>query len=178
MRALNRKLLRDMKRTGPQLAAAAVVMACGIATLTMSLSALASLQRARESYYERYRFPHVFAHVKRGPNALTESIAAIPGVARLQSRVVVDVNLDVEGLSEPAIGRLISIPDAAPFGMLELHLRQGRLPERGRGDEVVASEAFVEAHGLTLGSGVRAIVNGRLDTLRIVGVALSPEYIY
>lgn len=161
-----------------QLGAAAVVMACGIATLTMSLSALNSLENARAAYYERYRFPHVFAHAKRAPAALVERIREIPGVARVQARVVVDVNLDIERLAEPAIGRLISIPDQAPFGMLELHVRRGRLPERGRGNEVAASEAFVDANHLKVGDSVRAVINGRLEELRIVGVALSPEYIY
>src|SRR5687768_10631787 len=107
MRALNRKLLRDVSRMKTQLGAAAVVMACGIATLTMSLSALNSLENARATYYDRYRFPHVFAHVKRGPDALVERISEIPGVGRVQARIVVDVNLDIEGMPEPAIGRLI-----------------------------------------------------------------------
>ena len=178
MRALNRKLVRDVRRMWTQLTAAALVMACGIATLTMSLSALSSLQNARQRYYEQYRFPHVFAHVKRAPESLAERIAEIPGVARVQTRVVVDVNLDVEGLEEPAIGRLISTPDRAPFGMLELHVRQGRLPMRGHGNEVAVSEAFADAHGLALGDSVNAVINGRLEKLLIVGVALSPEYIY
>lgn len=178
MRALNRKLLRDVRRLWAQLLAAALVMSCGVATLTMSLSTLSSLQAAQQQYYERYRFPHVFTHVKRAPMALVDRIEQIPGVARVQPRVVVEVNLDVEGLAEPAVGRIISIPDRAPFGVSELHLRRGRLPERGRGNEVVASEAFVEAHGFTLGTTIRAVINGTLEELRIVGVALSPEYIY
>ena len=172
---LDGKLLRDVRRMWAQLTAAALVMSCGIATLTMSLSTLYSLQNARETYYGAYRFPHVFAHVKRAAQSLVQHIGEIPGVSRVQARIVVDVNLDVEGLAEPAIGRLISIPDRPPFGMLELHVRQGRLPKHNRGHEVVASESFVEAHGLKLGSTVRAVINGRLDELEVVGVALSPE---
>ncbi|HWB19422.1 MAG TPA: hypothetical protein VG711_03910, partial [Phycisphaerales bacterium] len=178
MRALTRKLLRDVMRQWTQLAAAALVMACGIATLTMSLSALTSIQTARATYYRAYRFPDVFVHLKRAPNSLVDRFKEIPGVARVQARVVVDVNLDVEGLAEPAVGRLISIPNETPFGVSELHLRKGRLPEPGRGNEVAASEAFVTAHHLELNSTVDAVINGRLEQLRIVGVALSPEYIY
>lgn len=176
--ALNRKLIRDLLRIWPQLLAAALVMAVGIGALTMSLSTLHSLKRAQAAYYERYRFPDVFTHLKRAPQALAPRLAEIPGVARLITRIVVDVNLDVPGLAEPATGRLISIPDRAPFGLSELHIRRGRLPEPGRAGEVIAGEAFVEAHGFQLGQTLDAVINGRLQQLTIVGVALSPEYIY
>ncbi len=162
----------------PQLAAVALVMAVGIMALTMALSTVASLRHAQDAYYEHYRFPHVFTHLKRAPSSLAPRIAEIPGVSRVLTRVVVDVNLDVPGLPEPAVGRLVSIPGAPPFGVSELHIRRGRLPEPGRAGEVVASEAFAEAHSLQPGATLRAIINGRLQTLTIVGVALSPEYIY
>ena len=178
MTALNRKMLRDVTRLWTQLAAAALVMACGIATLTMSLSTSSSLEAAREEYYEAYRFPHLFAHLKRAPDSLTDRIREIPGVGRVRARVAVEVNLDVEGMREPAVGRIISIPDRAPFGVSELHIRRGRLPERGRGNEVVANESFVEAHGFEIGDTVKAIINGRLESLTIVGVGLSPECVY
>lgn len=178
MTALHHKLLRDLARMWPQLLAAALVMAVGIAALTMSLSTVASLNRAQETYYERYRFPHIFAHLKRAPNSLAARIAEIPGVAAVQTRIVVDVNLDVPGLAEPAVGRLISISGPPPWGLSELYLRRGRFPEPGRAGEVVAGEAFMEAHGLEPGASIQAIINGRLQTLTVVGVALSPEYVY
>ena len=178
MTALNRMLVRDLSHMWAQLLAAALVMAVGIAALTMSLSTVASLHRAQDRYYEQYRFPHIFAHLKRAPASLAERIAEIPGVSRVQARVVVDVNLDVPGLAEPAAGRIISIPPRPPFGLSELHLRRGRFPEPGRAGEVTASEAFVAAHGMEPGATLHAIINGRLERLLIVGVALSPEYIY
>lgn len=175
--SLQRKLFRDLARMWAQLAAVALVIACGIATLTMSTSASASLENARDTFYEEYRFPDVFAHLKRAPNSLAQRIAEIPGVGRVNTRVVVDVSLDVPDLTEPASGLIISIPDRPPYGLSELHITRGRLPDPGR-TEVVASEAFVEAHGFEPGATVKAVINGRLETLTIVGVALSPEYVY
>ncbi|MBX3376116.1 MAG: ABC transporter permease [Phycisphaeraceae bacterium] len=176
--ALDRKLVRELGRLWPQLFAAAMVMAVGVGALTMSLSTLRSLERARDTYYERYRFPDVFTHVKRAPASLKDRIAQIPGVSRVAARIVVDVSLDVTGLNEPANGRLISIPDAPPFGLCEVHLRRGRFPDPLHPGEVVASEAFADAHGFSLGQTLSAVINGRLQTLTIVGVGLSPEYIY
>ena len=43
---------------------------------------------------------------------------------------------------------------------------------------MLASEGFVIAHGLEPGDRVPAVINGRLRRLTIVGVALSPEFIY
>ena len=177
MTALNRKLFRDLFRMKGQAFAIALVMACGIAVFIMSLTTYRSLESARDAYYDRYRFAHVFAHLKRAPNALRDRIAEIPGISRVETRVVVDVTLDMPGMAEPVTGRLISLPESGRGGLNRLHLRSGRYIEPGR-NEVIASEPFVEAHGLKPGARIRAIINGRLDTFRIVGVAISPEYIY
>ena len=177
MTSLNRKLVRDLMLMKGQAIAIALVMACGVATFVMSLSTLASLQITQEAYYERYRFAHVFAHCKRAPNALAQRIAAIPGVAKVQTRVAVDVTLDVAGLSEPAVGHLVSIPDRQGPGLNEIHLRKGRYIEPGRRGEAIVSEAFADKHTLEPGTSVIAIINGKREELHIVGVALSPEHV-
>ena len=56
MRALDRKLLRDLWLIKEQALAIALVIACGVATFVMSLSTLASLARTQDTYYDRYRF--------------------------------------------------------------------------------------------------------------------------
>ena len=110
MRALDRKLLRDLWRIKGQAFAISLVMAAGVAMWITYLSAFDSLQLTQRAYYDRYRFAEVFARLKRAPWQLRERIAEISGVAQVETRVVVDVTLDVEGLAEPATGRLISIP--------------------------------------------------------------------
>ncbi len=111
IRPLDRKLLRDLWQVKGQAIAIALVIGCGVATFVMSLSTLESLVQTRTTYYERYRFAHIFAHVKRAPETLAARLSEIPGVAQVQTRIVVDVTLDVEDLLEPAVGRIISIPD-------------------------------------------------------------------
>jgi putative ABC transport system permease protein len=176
MRALDRKLVRDLWQMRGQAAAVALVIACGAATFVMSLTTLDSLERTRDAYYDRYRFAEAFAHVKRAPHGLAERLADVPGVSAVQTRVVVEVTLDVPGLSEPAVGRVTSLDSAG--GLNRLHLRSGRLPEPGRTGEVLVGEAFFLANRLRLGDTLQAVINGRRQTLRVVGTALSPEYIY
>lgn len=177
MRALDRKLVRDVLQMKGQTLAISLVIAAGVATFVMSLSMLESLERSRDTYYDRYRFAEVFANMKRAPRTLEARIAEIPGVARVQTRVVVDVTLDVEGLDEPAVGRIISVPGTARPVLNDVYLRSGRYIEPGRPGEVLVTEAFAEAHGLREGDTVRAIINARRELLKIVGIVLSPEYV-
>src|SRR5262245_12663109 len=161
-----------------QILAICAVIACGVATFVMSLSALYALQTTQGTYYDRYRFADVFVGLKRAPNALEARLAEIPGVAHAQTRVVRDVTLDLPTLNEPDVGRLIAI---AEHGQIELNgrqLRPARYIEHGRDDEILAAEGFVDAHKLHLGDKITAIINGRRKELRIVGTALSPEYVY
>jgi putative ABC transport system permease protein len=176
--ALDRKLLRDLFAMKGQALAIAMVVAAGVAMYVMYLSNFASLQQTRAAYYDRQRFADIFASVKRAPLRVASEIANLPGVSAIEARVVANVTLDLEQLDEPASGRLISIPPDRRPQVNDLFLRRGRWIERGRPDEVLASEGFVLAHGLNPGDTVPAVINGRLRRLTIVGVALSPEYIY
>jgi putative ABC transport system permease protein len=178
MRAIDKKLLRDLWQMRGQLIAIALVIACGIASFVSMLSAYESLKLSQTHYYEQYRFAQVFTQLKRAPESLKPQIDAIPGVAQVQTRVVVDVSLDIPGRSEPAMGRLISIPERQMPMLNDLFIRRGRYIQPGRDDEVLISENFAQAHRLNLGDPIGAVINGRWQKLRIVGIALSPEYVY
>jgi putative ABC transport system permease protein len=178
MKALDRKLLADLRRMWGQALAISLVMACGVATFVMSTSMLRSLEATRERYYRDYRFADVFLHLKRAPNQLAARVAEIPGVARVQTRVTQSAILDIPGMVEPATARLLSLPDDPTGDLNALHLRRGRLPDATRRGEVVLSEAFAEAHGLQPGDSVQAILNGTKERLLVVGIGLSPEYVY
>ena len=178
MTALHRKLFRDLAHMRGQMFAVTLVLACGIATYVTMRSAFVSLEVAQSEYYATYRFADIFTHVKRAPEALSAAISAIPGVAAVQTRVLMDVTLDVPGLDEPATGRLVSIPEHRAPMLNDLYLRQGRYIEPGRRGEALISEAFAAANHLSVGDTVNAVVNSKWEPLRIVGIALSPEYIY
>lgn len=178
MRTLHRKLLRDLWRMRGQALAIAVVIAGGVATLVMSLSCLESLRLTRDAFYQEYRFSDVFASLKRAPEALRDVVADIPGVRHVETRIAAGANLDIPGYPDPATGLLLSLPDGRNAELNRLYLGQGRLPEAGRDKEIVVNEAFAQAHGFAPGDRLAAVINGRRQELEIVGVALSPEYIY
>jgi putative ABC transport system permease protein len=178
MSPLQRKLLRDLVRLWPQALAIALVMAAGAATLIIGVGAYTSLAETRAAYYERNRFADVFADLTRAPNRLAAEIAEIPGVAAVETRVAKIALLDLPDMAEPASAMFISLPDIAEQKLDLLYLRSGRLPIPGDEREVVVSEPFAKAHNFQLGSTFQALLNGRKRELRIVGTALSPEFIY
>jgi putative ABC transport system permease protein len=176
--SLNQKLVRDLFHLRGQVIAVALVVACGIATYVTMRSSYYSLIASRATYYEEYRFADVFAQLKRAPESLKAEIQRIPGIATAQTRVVFEVTLDVPGLEEPATARLVSIPEWRTPILNDIYIRQGRYVEPGRRDEVLVSEAFAEANELQVGQVLGAVINGRWEEMRIVGVALSPEYVH
>lgn len=178
MRALDRKLLRDFTRMRAQVATIAMVVACGIASHVAVEGTRTSLIRARDTYYERHRFPDLFASATRVPDGLMARIAAVPGVALAYSRIADQVSFLLPGMPEPALGVLVSYParERPPLGTIAL--REGRMFEPGRADEAVVLEAFARAHGLRAGDRLPTVIAGIRRDVRIVGIALSPEYVF
>lgn len=178
IKALNRKLLRDLLAMKGQATAIALVIAAGVAMFVMYLSNFESLRRTQQTYYERQRFADIFVTAKRVPERVAERLAEIRGVAAIETRVVADVTLDIPGMDAPSRGRLVSIPPEGRPALNDVFLRSGRWIDPSRPDEVLVSEAFALSHAFEPGDSIAAIINGRRRVLQIVGIALSPEYIY
>jgi hypothetical protein len=116
--------------------------------------------------------------VKRAPAAVARQIAGLPGVADVETTVVFDVTLDLADVAEPVIGRMIGLDAAGEPQLNRLFLRQGRLLAAGRRHEALVSEGFAKARQLTPGDRLAAVLNGKREVLELVGVVLSPEYIF
>ncbi len=178
IRALNRKLPRDLLAMKGQAIAIALVIASGVTMFVMYLSNFESLRRTQQTYYDHQRFADIFVMAKRVPERIADRLAEIPGIGALDTRVAADVTLDIQGVDTPSRGRLISIPADGRPKLNDVFLRRGRWIDAAHSDEVLVSEAFAIANGFEPGAGIAAIINGRRRMLRIVGIALSPEYVY
>ena len=181
MSLLDVKLLRDLRALKSQALAVALVMACGLAMMIVTRSLMLSLTTTRDAYYERHRFAEVFARLKRAPNSVRDQLAAIPGVATVQTSIAIQVTLDVPGLAEPAVGLLNSLPERGAPVLNLPYLRAGRLPQsqsRTTRSELAVSEAFADAHGLKPGATLSAVLNGRRQMFELSGIALSPEFVF
>ena len=175
---LDRKVLRDLKKMLGQAVAVALVMACGLAMLTMSRSLIYSLESTRAEYYEANRFADVFAHLKRAPNSVADQVRQLPGVAGVQAGLAVSVTLDLTGIDEPASGQVRSLPDHGEPELNRLFLRAGAWLQPGSRGEVLVGEAFAKANQLKPGDHIAMLLNGRRQQFRIAGIVLSPEFIF
>jgi putative ABC transport system permease protein len=178
MRALDRKLLRDLARLWAQALTIALVLASGIASFVAMRGAHASILAERDAYYADRRFADVFAHVERAPLTVRGRIERLPGVARVHTRIVRNVLVPIEGEAMPAVGQIVSLPSHGEAALNPPRLRAGRFPEEAHPDEVLLLEAFAEAHRLGPGSAIDVVLEGTRRQLHVVGIAMSPEYVF
>lgn len=176
MKTLQKKLLRDVQGLKSLVMTLAILVICGVSVLVSSWSAYESLEKARREYYEQYNFADVFVDFERAPSEVLDRLKKIPGIERIEGRIVEDVLLDLKNQMEPAVGRFISW---RPEGELnKIYLRKGRWPEKGMVPQVIVHESFAKAHGLNVGSRVVGFFKGEKTVFEISGVGISPEYVY
>jgi len=167
-----------MLRLKGQIATIALVLASGIVCFVSMRGTYASLADAQLAYYDRFRFAHVFGTAERVPETIARRIEALPGVETVETRIAEDVTIPIDGMPRAPYGRLLSLPASHEPSTNALCLRRGRFPEGGKDDELVLLEAFAEAHGLDPGARLPVVMNGKRRSFRVVGIALSPEFVY
>ena len=182
LKALDRKLLRDLRLMWSQVLTIALVVASGVGGFITTLSAVDSLTLARDRFYANGHFADVFASVKRAPNALVQPLLDMPGVADVQITVEQIVRIELPGVSDPVVGQLIGVDPQVPMRLNRVTVRTGQAlgatALKGQAIPALVSAAFADARGLVPGTRISALINGKRRTLEIVGIALSPEYIF
>ena len=180
MKTLDKKLLRDLTLMWSQALTIALVVASGVAGFITSFSAYDALSWSRDLYYADARFADVFATLKRAPLSLEPQLQAIAGAAHVETSQAHVVPVSIANVVDPIVGLLLGMDPLAPQRLNKVNLRSGRMiGERRNGAmEALVSEGFAVARQLKSGDRVSALINGRREELLIVGIALSPEYIF
>jgi putative ABC transport system permease protein len=178
VRALNRKLARDLWRLRSQVITISLVVASGVGGYIGSLSAHASLAGLRDGYYESARFAHVFAPVRRAPRALVARLRDIPGILDLDMSIVGATTISIPGSVEVMTGQVVSLPPRPDAGMNRVVLERGSWVERDDAQGVLVSRSFAQARGIVPGDRLSLLMNGRQQQVRVSGIALSPAYIF
>ncbi|MCX5772143.1 MAG: FtsX-like permease family protein [Candidatus Hydrogenedentes bacterium] len=178
MRVLNKKLVRDIYRARGQSAAVTAVILVGIASYITMASAYRNLLLTRDAYYQEQRFADFFISLERAPVTELYRLRQVPGVRDIRCRIVKDVNVDIPGDLEPKSARIVSMPDTRRPVLNDIVLLSGRYFDIGTANEAILSDGFAKANALEPGDIIYANINNRRQPLRIVGTALSPEYVY
>jgi putative ABC transport system permease protein len=175
---LDRKLRRDILLMRGQVVSIALVVAAGIAVFVASVSTYDSLRSGRDRFYDSAHFPHIFVTLKRAPLSIVPRLAAIPGVAYAQPRVAGDVIVDWPSALLPVSAHVVSLSHGGDEPLARLYLRRGAAPAPNDTRGAAVNEAFAAANGVSPGMDVRVILNGRVQSFSVTGIALSPEYVY
>lgn len=178
IRTLHKKLLRTVMRTRGQSLAVVMVVACGIACYICMNTTYLNLKLTRDTYYAEHRLADFEIMLERAPNSALFKVEEIPGVRQARGRMVEDVSVDIQGISEARIGRIISMPSPRRPVMNDLQVLAGRYFEPGAQDEVILSQKFAESNALAIGDRIEATIKQKKHSLRIIGLGLSPEYVY
>ena len=156
----------------------ALVLGCGLSIFVMAVGMRGSLERTRANYYAEKRMADLAVSLVRAPERLEPELAAAPGVSGMETRIAGLALLDLPQITEPASARLVSLPRDGRPEVNDLALARGRWPDAAHGDEVLVNEAFANVLHLSVGSTLEATLHGRRQTLRIVGAANSPEFVF
>lgn len=178
MQALDKKLIRDFGRLWKQALAIAMVLACGVMILLTAFGMHKALADTRATYYERNQFADVFASARRSPESLIPEIEAIDGVLAVETRIIGDAILDVDGVDVSVTGHILSLPQNGAPRLNVPILQSGSFPSPLATSEVVVNAPFALANNLAVGDTFHANLNGQKRPLTIVGTALTPEFIY
>ena len=179
MRALDRALFRDLGRLRAQVLTLSLVVAAGASVFVAMKLTVDALDGARAEYFRAQRLGDLFGSLKRAPRALLPDLAAISGVAQVDARDR-RRRAAVRARSSPAGQRAAGVARSARARRRSTRCASasGRLPDADHDDEVVLNEPFADATHLRPGDAVSAVLNGRLHRLRVVGVGISPEFVF
>jgi putative ABC transport system permease protein len=185
---LQRKLARDLRRLWSQVLTIGLVVASAVGALLTTQACVHSLQAARDRFYAQAHMADVFASVRRAPRSALPSFENLPGVAQVQATVERPARLLLPGQVDPVMGHLVGVDAARPLSLNQPVLRQADgstrpavWPGAQRSDGVMPawiSEGFAQARGLKVGQQLQVLMNGRLRTVEVVGLALSPDAVF
>ncbi len=178
MTVLHKKLFRSLLRSWAESLAVIMVVLCGTASYICLHSCYLNLALTRDTYYAQNRLADFEIMLERAPANAIFKVEEIPGVRKARARMVKDVNVDIEGVEEPRVGRIISMPVPRRPVMNDVVVMEGRYFEPGVQDEVIVSDSFARLNKLAIGDRLGISVEEKKYSLRIVGYGLSPEYVY
>lgn len=178
VRALDRKLLRDMRSSGLLLVSIVGIVAVGTALFVAMGSAHRNLTEAKRLYYRNGQIADFWISLNRAPLSEIERLRELPGVTDLRPRIQYYTTIDLPRSDRPTTGMILSLPDRRQPTINDIDIRAGSYFTDRRRNEVILNDAFAREHGLHPGEWMSVVLNNRRERLFIVGTAISCEFVY
>lgn len=155
-----------------------MLIASGVAVFIMSISNYFALLTAMEMHYREERFGDLFANLSRAPNFILKKLEEIDGIGLIEPRISKVVRVIRADSTLPISGRILSLPTSRQPHLNKIKIVEGRTPDPAHRDEVVINQAYAKARGIHPNDTIEVIMNSRLEKFKVVGMALSPEFVF
>lgn len=175
VRALALKRRRDLRRRRWQYLAAGVTLFLGVALFASSYDAYRNLDSSYRRTYARLAFADIT--VADAAPGFAASVRRLNGVAEVTERRTADVPMRVKGEST-FIGRLVGVPTGEQPSVDKLDITDGEYLPVVSEDDALAEQHMAEHFGLGPDDAVRYSDGFRWRGVSLVGVAISPEYVW
>lgn len=173
------KLFRDVGHSRGQFLAAAIVIGFGVAIFIGAYGSYLDLSSSYDRTYDQLKMADLWFGLSDAPHTVVDAVRDVPGVAAAEARLVVDLPVEPSAKSpNRAIGRFVSLPDssAGHATVSDVKLTSGVYPT-GPG-QVLLERSFADFNHIATGSSITVLTDGTPVPLRVVGTAVSPEYLW
>ncbi len=178
MSNLNRKLLRDLLAAKAQFAAVAAIIAIGIVSFVAVYESYQNLYLSAEHSYEVLSMGDYWISVDELPARAARDVDEIDGVTAV-GRIVGETRVDLDLESGRRVeAHVVSLPSGHRAPVNDIEILSGDYFSPGDKRELLLDTRFAEHHGLEPGDWLTLERAGVSASFRIVGIAVSPEYIW
>lgn len=177
LKSLRRKIIGDLKANRGQFFAVWLVVTLGTTFYGAMYPAAINLVDSLYDTYDQLRYMdfQVALAEPAAPEAL-DAVRAIPGVAYVEGRRIVEAGLQVDPDQKYLLGlRLISMPDTGEAEVNRSAITSGGAISGPR--EILLLRAFANKHGIRPGDTLRLVVEGQTVEVRVAGLVFNPEYL-
>jgi putative ABC transport system permease protein len=178
VKALDLKLLRDLRGAPGLLLAIASIITVGVMMFVYMRSTYFNLNLAKSQYYTQGRMADFWIDLKKAPLTEIDELQQEPGVTEIRSRIQFFATVDLPQVPEPLNGLVLSLPDRHQSVINNIHLIHGSYFTERRDNEVIVNDAFARKHEIVPGQWIYLVLNNRRQELLVVGTAISCEYVY
>jgi len=169
-------LIRMITMSKGQYIAVVAIIITGLTVYTSMNMAAVNLGTTLKTYYEQNNFADVFVEAMKVPRQEVHDLGAIEGVKEVQGRIVYDAPFVTENEDERVTTRIITVPPTND-GINRLTIISGSyLGDSDR--EALVLQQFADARRIRPGDTIRVQMNGTVYSLKVAGIAASPEFIY
>jgi putative ABC transport system permease protein len=172
---LSSKLARDIRRQRPQFIAVTVTIFLGVALFAASYDSYQNLTRSYRSTFSDFRFANLT--VAGGDVVAFAAVAeSQSGVESVATRTASDIPLQVGGIK--LLGRIVGLPPDAQPPVNRVLVTEGDYLSRSDPAGVLVEEHMAAHFDLTPGERFEVLGQNGWESVTVVGLASSPEYIW